>query len=517
MTITITNRSFTLLLASTLLSIALQAQNLGVNATGATPNTSSILDLNTGNTFTSPNGKGLLPPNVALTSITDAVTITSPATSLWVYNTAAAGTGTAAVAPGYYYWDGTKWVRLQTATSTAPDWSLLGNTGTIAGTNFLGTTDAQDVVIKTNNLEKMRITTTGSVGIGIATPSANVHVSVPSGFAGTVNPFRSALWVDVSTQSSNGYSIFKGTGGTTFAAGIVYGLNLDLNPSGISAGNQYGVYVNNETQNYFSNKVGIGIATPGAKLHVTDNQNRRTLHVEHNFNGLVNTDAAFIGGIDASYSSTGLFVLQKDNVSLGSTGTNLINVVSNSVSQMVINGLGNVGIGTTAPTTKLSIVATATNTGFQLQDGSEGVGKTLISDVSGKATWSDPTSNTYDLNSSIFGPIATTASTLGNTITLAKGVYYVQPYNLITSVVYSNQYYANISVVASFGTVISNAINRDFTFFGTVNGYYTMPGFIVKITSPTANVALKLMHGNGGTFSIPSTVDGLIGSFTKIN
>ena len=152
-----------------------------------------------------------------------------------------------------------------------------------------------------------------------------------------------------------------------------------------------------------------------------------------------------------------------------------------------------------------------------MQDGSEGVGKTLTSDASGKATWNDPTSNTYDLSSNILGPIGTTAFALGNTITLAKGVYYVQPYNLITSVVYSNSYYANISVVASFGTILSNAINRDFTFFGTVNGYYTMPGFIVKVTSPTANVALKLMHGNGGTFSIPSTVDGLLGYFTKIN
>ena len=85
------------------------AQNLGVNSTGATPNASSIIDLNTGNTFTSPNGKGLLPPNVALTSITDAVTVTSPASSLLVYNTNASMTGGAV---GYYYWNGAKWVVL---------------------------------------------------------------------------------------------------------------------------------------------------------------------------------------------------------------------------------------------------------------------------------------------------------------------------------------------------------------------------------------------------------------------
>jgi len=36
-------------------------------------------------------------------------------------------------------------------------WSLIGNSGTNAGTNFLGTTDAQDLVFKTNNNESGRI------------------------------------------------------------------------------------------------------------------------------------------------------------------------------------------------------------------------------------------------------------------------------------------------------------------------------------------------------------------------
>src|ERR1700744_1711442 len=106
-----------------------QAQNVGINGTGANPNAGSILDLNTGNNFSSPNGKGLLPPNVSLTGVTDAVTVTSPATSLLVYNTATANTGTLSVTPGYYYWDGTKWVALG-----GSDWHTLGNLGTTAGT-----------------------------------------------------------------------------------------------------------------------------------------------------------------------------------------------------------------------------------------------------------------------------------------------------------------------------------------------------------------------------------------------
>ena len=158
------------------------AQNLGVNATGVTPNASSIIDLNTGNTFTSPNGKGLLPPNVALTSITDVVTVTSPATSLLVYNTATAGIGTVAVVPGYYYFNGSNWVAFGGA-----DWHTTGNVATTAGTNFLGTTDAQDVVIKTNSSEQMRVASaTSNVGIGTATPNTSAKLDVTSvtqGFA----------------------------------------------------------------------------------------------------------------------------------------------------------------------------------------------------------------------------------------------------------------------------------------------------------------------------------------------
>ncbi|MCS3868447.1 hypothetical protein J3D55_001363 [Chryseobacterium ginsenosidimutans] len=36
-------------------------------------------------------------------------------------------------------------------------WSLTGNSGTTPINNFLGTSDDQDVVFKTNNIERMRI------------------------------------------------------------------------------------------------------------------------------------------------------------------------------------------------------------------------------------------------------------------------------------------------------------------------------------------------------------------------
>jgi len=158
------------------------AQNVGINPAGTTPNSSSILDLNTGNTFTNPNGKGLLIPNVSLTSTAAANPVTGPALSLLVFNTATASSGATAVYPGYYYWDGTKWVSLGGGNG-GKDWSLTGNAGTTPSSaaigaavnnNFIGTTDNNAFVIATNNLERMRVSAGGYVGISQVSPGAKL-------------------------------------------------------------------------------------------------------------------------------------------------------------------------------------------------------------------------------------------------------------------------------------------------------------------------------------------------------
>lgn len=68
---------------------------------------------------------------------------------------------------------------------------------------------------------------------------------------------------------------------------------------------------------------------------------------------------------------------------------NNTNGTTNTADDVVISMTGNVGIGTTTPSNKLSIVSTGTNTGLHLPNGA-GTGKVLTSDVNGNGTWNSP-------------------------------------------------------------------------------------------------------------------------------
>ncbi len=196
------------LLLTSLLSLVVttaSAQNIGINTTGATPDASAILDLVGAD-------KGLLVPRVLLTATNSALPVTAPATSLLVYNTATAGVVPNNVTPGYYYWDGAVWVRVGTGN---PGWTLLGNAGTVAGTNFIGTTDAIDWVIKTGGAaatnERIRVLSAGQTvvnNIGLGTNTNDVFSVYSNATTNGVNANISAL----GARAVNGYASGTGVG-----------------------------------------------------------------------------------------------------------------------------------------------------------------------------------------------------------------------------------------------------------------------------------------------------------------
>ncbi len=134
------------------------AQNIAINSTGAASVASAMLDITS-------TTSGLLVPRM---TAAQRAAIAAPATSLLVYQTDA---GTMGI--GFYFYNGAAWVPFGTNNG---GWGLLGNTGTVSGTNFIGTTDAIDFTVRTTNIERMRVLAGGNVGVGTTVPRSQMHI-----------------------------------------------------------------------------------------------------------------------------------------------------------------------------------------------------------------------------------------------------------------------------------------------------------------------------------------------------
>ena len=201
-----------------------QAQNVGISATGVAPDASAMLDINS-------DSSGILIPRVSLTDTADQATITSPATSIIVYNANAAMTG--GNGAGLYQWNGNKWVNLiappnspgdsgqvltSQGTAQAPMWKTAASSGGGGScfTNFqLFTSGGTFTVPAGVTTIKVEVVGGGggiSVGIFTVTSGTNYTVTIGSGGAGgapTVN----------TKGGSGGTSSFIGTGINMTATG----------------------------------------------------------------------------------------------------------------------------------------------------------------------------------------------------------------------------------------------------------------------------------------------------------
>ncbi len=268
-----------LLLSIFFLNHAIAQNGVSISNNGTPPDASAMLDLQS-------SDKGLILPRVMLTSTNVTAPVQSPALSLLVYNTNTAGSGATAVTPGFYYWDGTQWVALKSAAG-GQGWGLTGNTGTTAGTNFLGTTDNQPLSIQVNNTEKVRVETNGTIStlnIGNSvfigedagllddlSNNSNVYIGKSSGASGINNGNNVAVGYQTLLNNTTfgntaiGMLAMESTtlGGNNTAVG---GLAMRRNQTGaFNTGIGYASMFNNTTGNdntavgrnsLFNNKIG---------------------------------------------------------------------------------------------------------------------------------------------------------------------------------------------------------------------------------------------------------------------
>ena len=123
--------------------------NVGIGTT--TPDASALLDLTS-------ISRGLLVPRMKFAQMNS---ISSPANGLMVFVTDTASSGAySGQTPTFWYYNSSFWVPF-----LGGGWLLLGNSGTNPSNNFIGTLDSEDWVIRTDNLERLRVYAGGNVGL----------------------------------------------------------------------------------------------------------------------------------------------------------------------------------------------------------------------------------------------------------------------------------------------------------------------------------------------------------------
>ena len=236
----------------------------------------------------------------------------------------------------------------------------------------------------------------GKVGIGTTSPVAKLHIE---GGAGNV-----ALNIEGAENEGSTAAVKIGTAGSSQVM-LLDGNEIDtpvtsLNLNGNVANNVLLAAGGGDVllaPGAGGGKVGIGTATPGSLLHVSGPSSTwgdlaKFERTDTNESDLVLKSG---GAGWLSFLTNGGFIFNTG------VSTDLVqaNILTNNP-RLVIDSTGNVGIGTTSPSTKLDVNGTV-----RIRGGSPGAGKVLTaSDANGLATWADASgSNLWsELNSNVY-------------------------------------------------------------------------------------------------------------------
>jgi hypothetical protein len=538
-----------------LVNVSFAQQNVGIGTLN--PSANAVLDL-----VSPANNQGFLMPRLT-TAQRLSIATTASDNGLVVYDTGL---------NQFYYWNGASW-----STFSSQGWGLSGNALTDSTAQFLGSSNAFPWILRTKNTERLRVTGSGLVGIGTNSPTSTLDVkgdintskyykigstvilqnqgtgSIYVGQnAGPLSSFLSSntfVGANTGKNTTGGFNTLVGeSAGTALTSGqgntllgeysgiavttgienVMVGSDVGGNASNSDHVTLVGYHadlgsatkrVNATAIGYLAQvdqdnslvlggtgsqrvNVGIGTIAPAFSLDITEagtanapmirlNQNNSVL----NFIGLrldrVGSEAWF-AGMDATDND---FIIRQG-------GTN---------SWVVIDDVtGNVGIGTT-PLAKLHVKAG----NIRMEDGNQGLGKTLISDANGVASWRQSAIYSYfgNLNVLALSTLSSTFTKVEDVGTFTKQFPETNIELLLTSPIYVENFSGANYITFEFRidnnpTVFGNALN---TFLQTSNSYtpLTIFGMFPKIPAGThtlsiwaktnAGVATNIIIDPGGT------------------
>jgi trimeric autotransporter adhesin len=265
----------------------------------------------------------------------------------------------------------TKYVCNGVAGTVANAWNIGGNTGNTAS-NFLGTSDAMDLLIKTNGTERLKISGDGKINMGDATTATGVSAisigkqtiasgnfstamgnqttaneinSTSMGF-GTISSGNASTAMGINTTALGGASTTMGlfTKAKASSSTVIGSFNDTTDtPDPFNSANTDRIFqigngtANNARSNAITviknGNVGIGKINPLYQLHL--GSTNTGLRIE-------GPAAALSGGIALNIGGYGDIVVDKPGIVGG---------------RFAIKENGNIGIGTNTPTTAKLVIA----------------------------------------------------------------------------------------------------------------------------------------------------------------
>ncbi|MBX7241890.1 MAG: tail fiber domain-containing protein [Bacteroidia bacterium] len=306
------------------------------------------------------------------------------------------------------------WVVVNSYGELSPSsWNILGNAGTSAATNFLGTTDNVDLAIRTNNTEKARMNTNGQLGIGTAAVGG-----VWSGFTGLeivgnqytdIHQRAFGTFPVLYMSSTNGTTAaptttvqddllgligFAGYSGTVFADAAYIVAEADSSFNGNNLPARMSFFTRPSTSAAPLERmritkdglVGVGISAPTERLHVyhsgdisknvvfaqaiqptpnLDFQNNAVVGVARgaNFAWGYSTGVMGVANTSSSFYGTGVHAViqNNNNIPIAPSSDQALYVNANSLGYAALFMNGLIGVNTSNPLSRLHIVDNSTS------------------------------------------------------------------------------------------------------------------------------------------------------------
>lgn len=257
-------------------------------------------------------------------------------------------------------------------------WVLLGNAGTNPAINYIGTSDNQPLVIRTNAVERLRVFTSGNVGIGSSTDDASALLNLTSTSKGVLFPRMTQAQRLAIAAPTDGLLVYQSDntpGSPQGFYGRIFGQWVAL-PGWSLTGNAG----TDPTNNY--------LGTNDAKdLSLRTNSSPRLLLKEGTLNMQMIHTNANMGRLELKQSSTTGYRI---GTLFGTANVDSLTLGVNGGTAITMNAQNRVGIGTLTPNERLEVNGNIRFSNALMPAGTAGTsGQVLLSQGAGVAPiWS---------------------------------------------------------------------------------------------------------------------------------